>query len=49
MSYNREISESIFKLFNSNKEYQLFADILTAVHVDNNKLFQSIVTTTNIR
>ncbi len=43
MCYNREISESIFLLFNNNKEYKEFANILTSVHVDNNKLFQSIV------
>ena len=43
MSYNREISESIFLLFNNNNEYKEFSDILTTVHVDNNKLFQSIV------
>ncbi len=43
MCYNREISESIFLLFNNNKQYKEFANILTSVHVDNNKLFQSIV------
>ena len=43
MSFNREISECIFIIFNNNKEYKEFADILTAVHVDNNKLFQIIV------
>ena len=43
MCYNREIIESIFLLFHNNKEYNEFANILTSVHVDNNKLFESIV------
>ena len=43
MSYNREISECIFVLFNNNDEFKEFADILTAVHVDNNIFFTNIV------
>ena len=43
LSYNREITECIFLLFNNNEEFKGFADTLTSVHVDNNKLFQNIV------
>ncbi len=43
MSYNREISECIFTLFDNNQEFKELAEILTQVHVDNNKLFSNIV------
>ena len=43
MSYNREISECILILFDNNQEFKELAEILTQVHVDNNKLFFQIV------
>jgi hypothetical protein len=43
MKYNREISESIFVLYDNNEEYKEFASVLNKVHVDNNKLFKEIV------
>lgn len=43
MNYNREISESIFVLYDDNEEYKEFAQVLNKVHVDNNKLFKEIV------
>ena len=49
MSYNRELSECVFLIFNRNNEYKDFADVLTAVHVDNNTLFQDIVFIFKIR
>ena len=42
MDFNRELSECILILYGDNKEYIDFADILTNVHVDNNKLFNQI-------
>jgi hypothetical protein len=43
MRYNREISESIFILYDNNLEYKEFAYVLNKVHVENNKLFRDIV------
>jgi hypothetical protein len=43
MNYNRQISESVFVLYDGNEEYREFAQVLNQVHVDNNKLFKQIV------
>jgi hypothetical protein len=43
MTYNRDISECIYVLYNGSEEYKSFSNILTQVHVDNNKLFSQIV------
>ena len=43
LSYNREITESIYILYDNNQEYKEYAEILTQVHVDNNKLFSQLV------
>lgn len=43
LSYNREISECIFLLFDKNEEFKEFASSLTSVHMDNNRQFQTIV------
>jgi hypothetical protein len=43
LSYNREISECIFLLFDKNDEFKEFASSLTSVHMDNNRLFQTVV------
>lgn len=45
MKYNREISEAVFVLYDNNEEYKDFAYVLNKVHIDNNKLFQQIVST----
>lgn len=43
LAYNREISECIFILYDNNQEYKEYSEILTQVHVDNNKLFSQLV------
>jgi hypothetical protein len=47
LQYNRDINECIFLLYNNSVEYKEFQDILTNVHVDNNKIFQKIANDIN--
>lgn len=42
MHFNRDISEIIFTLYDQSDEYKDFADIITRVHVEGNKLFNQI-------
>lgn len=42
MHFNREISECLFALYDQSEEYKEFADTLTRVHVEGNKLFNQI-------
>lgn len=42
MDFNRELSECVIILYGGNKEFEDFADIITKIHVDNNKLFNQI-------
>ena len=42
LEYNRDINQCIFLLYNNTIEYKEFQDSLTSVHIDNNKIFQTI-------
>ncbi len=44
ISYNREISETLYILYDNNEEYKHFFNILSQVHLDNNKTFKDIST-----
>lgn len=43
MTYNSELSECIFILYNNSEEFKEFSEILTKVHLDNNKIFSQYV------
>lgn len=40
-SFNRKLSENIFNLYSSSEEHSPFSEILTKIHVDNNRAFQT--------
>lgn len=43
MTFNRELSECIFVLYGKSEERQEFGNILTQIHVDNNKIFNQMI------
>ena len=43
MSYNKEINEVLYIIYDENKENVDFANNLETLHINNNKLFQNLV------